>query len=131
MKCYICDKELDEEEIKSPYEDGYGHNICDECFMSRYSHICPLCGNVFCDDVMKDVSPAYLLVTGYAGEEMGVDAGIYEIVAYPFFRDCMTEISLIHTAIKRISDMPESFNEDDCFADMYYVCDECIKGIKQ
>ena len=129
MNCPICEEELNEEEIESPYKDKSGRIICDACFKDKYSHICPLCENYFDEDFTKEISPKYILISDYAAGEVGTDSGIYEITSYPFFRDGMIEMSMIDTAINRIGDLPKEFDEDDFTSDIFYVCDECVKKL--
>jgi hypothetical protein len=123
--CTLCGDELDQEEIEFPQKNKDGAIICDRCFDDRYSHLCPICENNFSENFEEQISPKYLLVTKDVGEEFGIESGIYEIIAYPFFADGITEWHLITSALKRIADIPEDFDDDSMT--LHYICDECVK----
>ena len=127
MKCTRCGERLGAEEIESPSVDKDGDIICDHCFEEQYTYNCPVCEEFFDEDFSQKISPKYLLISDYAGEEMGVESGIYEIISYPFFRDGMISMSMIETAINRIADLPEEFDENDFISDIFYVRDSCVK----
>jgi len=131
MKCTICEEELNEEEINSPYKAKDGNIICDECFKLRYTHTCPLCENCFDEDFTKGISPKYLLISNYAAEHVNARPGIYEIVKYPFYDDWMITITMLKTSMNRIADLPDSFNEQDFYSDIFYVCDACVNNLTQ
>ena len=127
MICTICKEELNTEEIDSPHKNKNGDIICDQCFKDKYTYLCPLCENNFDEDFTKKISPTYLLISDYASEWVGVDSGIYEIVAYPFFYDRMTTLDIIPKAVNLIADLPDDFNEDDFFFELFYVCNDCVE----
>lgn len=124
--CTCCGDELDQEEIEFPQKNKNGDIICDRCFDDRYSHLCPICENKFSENFEVQISPKYLLVTDDVGKELDIRSGIYEIIKYPFFADGITEWNLITTAINRIADMPEDFDDDSMV--LYYICDECVQN---
>ena len=125
--CTECKTELDTEEAESPRLDEDGNIICDECFENQYSHLCPLCGEIFDEDFSVKISPKHILITEYAAEELRLNPGIYEIISYPFFADGITEFYLYASSIKKIAELPGDFNEGDFIADIHYVCEDCAK----
>jgi hypothetical protein len=129
MKCTVCGDELDPEEVESPRRDKDGDIICDHCFEEQYSYTCPICEEMFDEDFSEKISPKYLLITTYAGEELGVDPGIYEIVSYPFYADGLIETHLFKSAVKKIADLPDDLDEDNLWCDEYYICDECVEHV--
>ena len=126
MKCTECEEELDEEEVESPRRNKNNDIVCDQCYEEQYSHICPICEEIFDEDFSKVISPKYLLITEDASEDIYLSPGIYEIVSYPFFRDDTIEITLIASAMRKILDVPK----DVCESDVYYVCEDCVEKIK-
>ena len=129
MTCTICEDELNSEETESPRTDKDGRIICDHCFEEKYSHLCPLCEEIFDEDFSESISPKYLLITEYASKELGFDPGLYEILSYPFFADGIVEIHLFGSSIKKIAGLPSDFNEDNLYSDICYVCEDCVKKL--
>lgn len=121
MKCTKCGDELDSEEEELSYRDKSGNIRCDYCFCEDYVFLCPICEELFLEDFSEDISPEYLLVTKNASESLYVVPGIYKIIAYPFYRDGITEMSLIKTAIRKIANIPK----DICADGIHYICKNC------
>lgn len=128
QKCSLCGDNLKEEEIESPKTDKDGSLLCDECFENKYTHSCPICEEWFDEDFSAKITPKFLLVLPSVGENVGLDAGIYEIIRYPFYADGITEMHIYKGAVKRICDVPSDI--EDCYT-LYYICDGCARRAKQ
>ena len=126
MICEHCEKELDEEEQEAPREDKAGNIICDKCFDEKYMFTCAICEELFEEDFSKRISPQYLFISEYAGEDLNISPGIYEIIAYPFFADGVIEIHIFTSALRRVANVPPSVNESEQYGDIFYVCKECV-----
>ncbi len=128
QNCNSCGDELEEEEIESPRKDKDGSILCDECYEDKYQHHCPVCEEFFYEDLEAKISPKYLMILPSVGENVGLDAGIYEIVSYPFFADGIIELHIYKSAVKWICDIPSDI--EDCYT-LYYICDDCKTKLEQ
>lgn len=128
ISCTYCEDELEGDEIISPYIDKDGDILCDECYKNKFECYCPVCQDFFYKDMDAEIYPKYLLISECVSEYVGVDAGIYEIIKYPFFADGITELSIFKGAVKRICDVPPKTEVD--YNTMYYVCDQCVTKLR-
>ena len=120
--CNCCGRKLDGEEQEQPKLDEDGDPICDQCFEEEYEFRC-----CWCDQSEHNNHADKFLVVANA-EEAGFPRGVYEIVSKPYFRDGMTEGSLIKSALKRIADVPEGLKiEWYCCG---HLCQSCQGKIK-
>lgn len=126
MDCTCCGDALDSEELENPREDKQGDILCDDCFENKYTHRCPVCEGLFNEDFSVKITPKNLLISESVGEQLHLDTGVYEIVEYPFYRDGITEFSLITSSIKKITDLPSDFTDEELNT-LHYICDECMK----
>lgn len=122
QKCTSCEEDLDGEEIENPRKDKDGSILCDDCYDEEYEHHCPICEEFFYEDLNAKITPKYLMVLQMVGDDVGLTAGIYEIIRYPFFADGIIEMHIFKRAVKRICDNPPDIQ--DCCT-LYYICDEC------
>lgn len=122
QKCSSCEGVLCGDEIESPRKDKDGSILCDECYDEKYEHNCPICEEYFYEDLDAEITPKYLMVLEKVGDTVGLTAGIYEIISYPFFADGIIEMHIFKDAVKRICDNPPDI--EDCYT-LYYICDEC------
>lgn len=127
MICDVCSKPLTDEEQESPREDKDGGILCDECFENEYTHRCPMCEDLFDEDLTVGISPKYLLITDYVSDYFGIEKGIYEIISYPFYRDGIIEMSVIKSAVTWVCELPIDIENS---AELFYVCDSCVKKIQ-
>lgn len=123
QKCSSCGDDLDGEEIEAPRHDKDGTILCDKCFEDKYTHLCPICEDFYDEDLNAKITPKYLMVLKSVGENVGLTAGIYEIISYPFFADGIIEMHIFKGAVKRICDNPPDIK--NCYT-LYYVCNECV-----
>ena len=131
MICEYCEEVLDEEEQEAPREDKAGNIICDKCFEEEYMFTCPICGELFEEDFSKSISPQYLFISEYAGEDVGISPGVYEIIAYPFFADGVVEAHIFKNALCRVLGIPSSVNVAEDYGDIFYVCEGCVEKQKK
>ena len=60
---------------------------------------------------------------------MGVAGGLYEIVEYPFYRDGITEMSIIKGTVHWLCHIPTDTDMEVDTSTIYYICDGCAVAL--
>lgn len=120
--CTKCGVELDEEEREDPRLDSDGDPICDDCYREDYQFMCCICQD-FHDDTREKHSMIIVFEDVH-----GTAPGVYEIIAHPYYYDCMIDAGFYDWALRRIGDVPDG--AEDGWAAAGHMCLGCQEKIR-
>ena len=117
--CYECEKPLSKEEIEDPVDFGDGP-LCTDCECENHHWTCD-----FCEECEDEEYTAEIFAV-HDGEAAGIPAGVYHILARPFYRQGMIGGGEIFAdRVKRVADVPAE--QEEGFAPCSMLCRECAK----
>lgn len=121
LVCPWCGEDLNEDELKYPYDIG-GDVVCCNCESSWFwNHSFECC---ICTEQTLDSEESDLLVM--FDDEFG-EPGLYKILARPFFHvSHLGGAKLMEGTLKRIGPVPNGAFHDD--APCGSVCEKCKEG---